>query len=281
MSSTSWADTVEREDRKSAILKKRADRKAMKQKAIENRNVKTEQSFAKNTVGVGKEKTTKFGFQGISKNVVPYHHMQRLLTYGQEHKMLNASRRSRGEKEIPFVMAQFFKGTQNPVFLLRDASSITTVTTTLYNTVIAINASAFNQFADFANLFDEYRPVWGKVHFRGRLNNGWNGTNADQKSQFGFGVIDYADATAITTHSAVVGYDTHKPFACDARSEFAKQTWTIQFEPLPDQDWIPITTQSTNFCWWKPVILAADITIGQANAASVEYEVAFQMRAII
>jgi len=198
----------------------------------------------------------------------------------EDHKLINAARRGRGEKEIPYSFASFFKGTQNPVFMLRFSSVITVVTGNAYNTVIAINASQFPRFADLANLFDEYRPIMGRVHFYGKAKVENTGANI-LHTGFGYGVVDYADSTAITTHQNAVEYDTHKPFSYDSRSKLSVQKWQLQFEPLPDQDWIPIATQSTNFCWWKPVIIAADVDFGVTGVATVEIEVAFQMRAMV
>jgi len=200
----------------------------------------------------------------------------------KDHELINASRRGKGEQEIPFNPASFMKGTQIPSFVLREEFPITVTGATLYNTVIAVNLSQFSQSADFANIFDEYRAIWARVHWDAKSLFYENTATGPQTTKSGFGraVIDYGDSTALTTASIAVGYDTMKRLCLDARSMYASQSWQVKFEPLPDQEWIPVASQSINFCWWKPVILAADSPITTTSGASVVIELCVQMRGI-
>jgi hypothetical protein len=162
------------------------------------------------------------------------------------------------ESFIPYLLPSFMKGTQIvEIRLPLTAYKITVVTATNYTTVLAIDASKFNNFSDCANLFDEYRVVRGEVSY-------YTTYTAITGTCWGAAAIDYSIATAFGSFDAANAHDTAKVGSFNNFSAMdhgsKRYTWPMKFEPLPDQQWTPVTTSNTAFCYWKPYLLG--VTIG-------------------
>jgi hypothetical protein len=187
------------------------------------------------------------------------------------------------KKDIPYLLPDFGKGTQYiEIRLQLTPVTITTVAATLYNTVISINAAAFNNFSDFAGIFDEYRMIGGEIAYQPTtmlVPAAW--------TAFGFisAAIDYGVNTAFGSLNAVLSHDTKKLFSLTAFSGFKVTTtkgiasWPIQLEKLPDKEWIPVTVSNTNVAFWKPFMAAAD-SPGSGNTGFVFGYLDFQFRGL-
>jgi len=173
-------------------------------------------------------------------------------------------------KDIPFDIANFFKGTQNPAFRLYiGISNVTLVTSTIYTTVFVIEGSSLGNFTDFAAIFDEYRVIVGEVWY---LHKGCDMTTNAGTARVGSGhgcaVIDYDESTALASDAAAALFDTRKfvNFVSNYHShgdlDRHKIVWPLKFEKLPDQEWIDTATGTTDFAYWKPYIVAAEVNVG-------------------
>jgi hypothetical protein len=162
------------------------------------------------------------------------------------------------EAFIPYLVPNFMKGTQIVELRLPlTAYKISVANATAYTTVLNLTAAAFNNFTDCANLFDEYRVV------RGHLEYHCTYANTANNVAWGGASIDYSIAAAYGSFDAMYSHDTHVigNYTNYNSKDVGKKrfSWPLNFEPMPDQDWIPTTTTSTVFAYWKPYLLAATI----------------------
>jgi len=174
------------------------------------------------------------------------------------------------QKDIPFDIANFFKGTQNPAFRLYiSITNIVLVTSSIYSTVFVIEGANLGNFSDFTAIFDEYRVIEGEVWY---MQKGVDCTQTAGTARVGSGhgcaVIDYDDSTALASDSAAALYDTRKFLNFVANSvsvcdlEKHKVVWPLKFEKLPDEEWTDSATSTTDFAYWKPYIVAAETNVG-------------------
>jgi hypothetical protein len=161
--------------------------------------------------------------------------------------------------DIPFLLPVFMKKTQSAELRLPlTAYKITLTNATNYTTVLALSASAYNNFTDCANLFDEYRAIRGLLQYHPTYANtatnvAWGGAAVDYSVSGAFGSFD-----AMYSHDqSVIGNYTNYNSRESGKARFS---WPVLLEKLPDEDWIPTTTNSTVFAYWKPFLLAATIT---------------------
>jgi len=173
-------------------------------------------------------------------------------------------------RDIPFDIANFFKGTQNPSFRLYIAiSNVVLVTSSVYNTVFVIEGSSLGNFTDFPAIFDEYRVIVGEVWY---MHKGCDMTTSTGTARVGSGhgcaVIDYDESTALASDAAAALFDTRKfvnfvsNYHSEGNAEKHKIVWPLKFEKLPDQEWIDTATGTTDFAYWKPYIVAAEVNVG-------------------
>jgi len=172
--------------------------------------------------------------------------------------------------DIPFKWSSFFKGTQIPTIRLYLISSlVATSNGVAQTTTLQVSASQFSHFSDLAAVFDEYRPIGGDIEFV--PNAGPLFTNAathQANLQTSVGVIDYDNTTALASFDEGLEYDTKKKFfMCATPSkQLVSTSWRMQFEKLPDQQWVDCATNSTVFCTWKMYANAADIAFSNSRA---------------
>ncbi len=202
----------------------------------------------------------------LKKSRVPADKLQALLLVDPKLKSIPVSR-----KDIPFDLANFFKGTQNPTFRLYIALTNITLPAagggTPYNTVFVVEGAALGNFTDFGLIFDEYRVISGMIEYRRQnmVNNNKGSTGADTVNAVakGIAVVDYDDSTPLAAMVDANLYDTKKfvnfmnvnvSEDCIEDNEHDVARWPLLFEKLPDQDWIDTSTGTTDFAYWKPVI---------------------------
>lgn len=166
-------------------------------------------------------------------------------------------------REIPFNISSFMKGTQYPTLrLYQQQVLINTTAATAVNSVIQATAASFLNFADLANIFDEYRPIRGELYVYNIQSNFIPSAAVGVQCVPAVGVIDYNDTTALASFDAGLSYDTHKVFILYPTTILnppKPNRWTMKFEELPDQEWIPSSTDTTAFASLKLYAAGTDI----------------------
>jgi hypothetical protein len=172
---------------------------------------------------------------------------------------------------IPYDWSKLMGGTQYPTIRLAiSKTNLGTTAATAYTTVRSISAASLLNFSDLASVFDEYRVIGSTFElYPNKIGGTMNSTTASNITDRGFAVIDYASATALTSTDDCLAYDTVKAFSCAAFNhggEWDPQKWEVIFEPMPDQEWIPVGTTNTVFYNWKPYLgnNQVDATVGEA-----------------
>lgn len=171
------------------------------------------------------------------------------------------------KRDIPYFIPDFRKETQIVEARLYYLSDVNTVAATAFTTVTSFTAAGFNNFSDFASIFDEYRlGKVGKVSYTPVTYVNVNGTFAIDCG-FCIACIDYGVSSANGSQLAAWSHDNKQMFylvshpgATQSKGNYGKEGrahWTVEPEPLPDQDWIPSTTSNTVFYYWKPYMAAA------------------------
>lgn len=166
-------------------------------------------------------------------------------------------------REIPFNISSFMKGTQYPTLrLYQQRVLINTTAATVVNSVIQATAASFLNFADLANIFDEYRPIRGELYVYNMYHNFQPNAAIGSPAAPAVGVIDYNDTTALASYDAGLSYDTHRIFVVYPTvitSPPKPNRWPLRFEELPDQEWIPTSTDTTAFASLKLYADGTDI----------------------
>jgi hypothetical protein len=190
-------------------------------------------------------------------------------------------------REIPFLLPDIRKKTQIvEVRLTSDFIAITTVAATAYTTVVPIIHSSFTNQVDLINVFEEVRPVRGKVYYVPRFSMvGVNG--AASLRDIGGAVVDFANNAALVSTATLLDHDNVVTFPLFSSSDRQKNIGrfpqaTAQWSVLPD--WLPSeawedTSSVSAFAWWKPYFAVADVTTsGTVGYAILEMD--FQYRGV-
>jgi len=169
---------------------------------------------------------------------------------------LTTRRRRKDREDIPFGFPMFFKGTQAPVIrLYMSNTTITTAASTIYSTVFTVSASTLLNFSDFAACFDEYRVLRGEIQYVPFVTAA-NSTPSVSAQGFCVAVVDYANSGALASLSTALSHDTRRLFSlivnARVKPAIAIERWPLQFEKLPDEEWISVSTTGTAFAYWKP-----------------------------
>jgi hypothetical protein len=237
----------------------------------------------------------KQGKKGPRKNKslrpIPHEVCQQLVRFGQYVQRLKnvTSVTSHGQAlpshDIPYGPSHFVKGTQAPVLRLKMKQQIISTAAAAYTTVLPVDASVFSNFTDLAVVFDEYRCLRGEVKYF-PVSQFTMTIAAVGNNTFGGAVIDYGNASAMTTFDDMNSHDTARYFGlCDTPGKERKHhepaaVWDIQLEPLPDEEWLPTATSSTVFYWWKPYFSAAATLSSSFTAGYLLGWMDFQFRGI-
>lgn len=188
-------------------------------------------------------------------------------------------------KDIPYWNPTFAKGTQViEVLLYSNKVNVTTVASTAYATVQNITAALFNNFSDFAGIFDEYRMVGGKCNYYPALLTSVTGTT-NPGTGFCVAAVDYGVSSAFASQDAAISHDNKQFFyltamvnqLLDQRRGVAE--WKLELEPLPDEDWIPATTNNTVVAYWKPYMESGN-SPGNFTIGFMTYQMRFQFRGL-
>ncbi len=203
-------------------------------------------------------------------------------------RKLAAFRRSQKQgvlpADIPFNWSEFFKGTQAPTLRLYMSRNVLAATTaTNITQTYSMTAAQFQDFSDLAAVFDEYRPIGGEIYY---VPGSWPvftiGATHQANLETSIGVIDYDNATALASFNEGLEYDTKKWFnLVSATGETAEKTitrWPVQFERLPDQEWLDTATTSTAFAVFKMFTDGNDITFSNSRVGSFCGWMDFQFR---
>jgi len=189
-------------------------------------------------------------------------------------------------EDIPYGSSLFIKGTQTPVLRLPlTLQAVTTTASTLYILVVAISASSFLNFSDLALVFSEYRVIRGELEYHAVTFIG-NTTAGYVTNSFGVAVIDYVDQTVLASLDAGNAFDTKKFFGLNSypgafvTNGDTAATWPLQFERLPDEEWITTATTNTKFAFWKPYFPGASI-VATGTAGYLAGWMDFQFRGML
>lgn len=188
-------------------------------------------------------------------------------------------------RDIPFLLPGIDKKSQIvEVRLVTDYISVTTVNATAYTTVQAFAFSTFSNSADLKNVFDEVRPIRGKVYYIPRYIYGGNSAGA-AIMEVGGAAIDFANASAFGSSASMLQHDNHvmftllqvtQPATARRRFDLCSAEWDILFDGSPDKNWQDASA-STNVAWWKPYFNPGDVTAG-VTVGYLVAEMDFQFR---
>jgi len=163
------------------------------------------------------------------------------------------------EEVIPYGWPDFNKGTQCPVFrlYLRQSQYIITGTaSTAIALSLPIQASLLTNYGDLSLAFDEYRPLRGLVSYHSASQYPSSASSVGSNT-LGVGCVDYINSAVPTAFDDVVGHDSHKYLQLCQTSgthvdmQEGSGKWKLDFDPLPDQQWLNITASSTVFAYIK------------------------------
>jgi len=165
-------------------------------------------------------------------------------------------------RDIPYLLPDFFKGTQVVQVRLVNTVALNTVAATAYSSVTNLQASQYNNFSDFAGIFDEYRVLNGGVSYFPQVAF----FPAAASTLFGSGAaaIDYSISAAFTSLVGPISHDNMQIFDLvsvgrqEVHPKFGSAYWKVEVEKQPDQDWLPVTNSTTPWAYWKPYVVAAN-----------------------
>jgi len=185
-------------------------------------------------------------------------------------------------RDIPFLLPSVMKKTQVvELRLITDYQSITTVATVAYATALAVNYNKFANNTDLKNVFDEVRPVRGKIYYIPRYESSSTITGV------GGAAVDFANVSAFGSSSSMLQHDNHVMFSlqavtekqnCRKRFDFATATWEVLIDATPDENWQD-TNAPVDFAWWKPYFVGIDVTLS-AVVGYLVMEFDFQFRGL-
>jgi len=129
------------------------------------------------------------------------------------------------------------------------SAAAVTSTTGIVVTVVTLEASVLAGFGYYGSIFDEYRPTGPfRILFYPTFVS---------SVQLLVGVIDYIDATALSSAAAGMLYDTAKVFAAVYGGGRTKPTeWKGHLLGIPDLTWLDTSTTTTDFAYWKAYAFA-------------------------
>lgn len=183
-----------------------------------------------------------------------YDQKENMIMHKAVKRFASAKRKS---GDIPWKWAQFYEKTQFPTIRLWYAhDDVDTTSGNAVLDVMPINLGEFLNFADFTGAFDEFRPIGGEMEYHSVSDsNTPTGATAARYLGTGVVVIDYGDGNALTTFDNGISFDTREFFNLFHSPTKAKNEpvrLPVWLEPLPDQEWLSVTTGSaTNFAWMK------------------------------
>jgi hypothetical protein len=196
--------------------------------------------------------------------ILPSHNLFKMIVNPPKEYRLKRAR------EIPYLPIEWGKGTQIPTFrLYSDFTLVTSSAGNVINTVISIDAAQFSFFSSAATIFDEYRPIRGGVQLDTLLAS-------TQRNGVIVGVIDYDDATALTTTQLANHFDTKKIVNLERKEK--PYRWAVMFDATPDKNWLTTATTNTLFAAWKAYGNSSGGVPASTDVALVSCWIDFQFR---
>jgi hypothetical protein len=168
-------------------------------------------------------------------------------------------------------------GTQEPVFKLRsDISVIVSTAGSVINTVINMDVTGIHDWASWVSLFDEYQLLHAEfvgVPYQAVTPTTLGAANNDTTPAVV--VVDYDNATALTSASDAIAYDSHKIwFFSKANTKLLKMK--VQPQGIPDFTWYD--TAAPVISSWIKMYGLANTAVASATlcAGYVEYTIRFR-----
>lgn len=156
---------------------------------------------------------------------------------------------------IPFVREIWSKGTQIPTIRTYFAGSdVVSTGGADILTVVDINAQDFTGMNELCQVFDEFRPLRGVLHWGPEVNVSLrNSTGIDYHATV-VGYVDFVNGNPPGSRAAALAHDNSRQFHCTRQEEFP-----FEFDFAPDQNWQDSAVLTTNFGYLK---FYSDTTLG-------------------
>jgi len=147
--------------------------------------------------------------------------------------------RKEASRQAPFHPSKFYNGTQ--VISIRLYTTIALLTSngsSQINFVIPFDPANFLQWSSFQTIFDEYRPLRGRVHL---VSSFIGGTTSE-------GILavatDFDNSTAFSSYTVVSAFDTCHVYRLGGMDHYID----VQFDGMPDFEWV--NTAATSAAAW-------------------------------
>lgn len=168
-----------------------------------------------------------------------------------------------------------FLGTQQPTFRLRTGfTTLTTTATPNLVTVIGMDSSGITQWTGLAAIFDEYRILKAKLHVQPTYQSFGASATAIAAMPV-ICVVDYDDATALSSLTNAIQYDTARTLYMGASN---CKTHIVEARPegQPDLAWVTTASPTIPFYWkfWSvSTLIPTSLGMGYAY---IEVEIEFR-----
>lgn len=201
--------------------------------------------------------------------------------------LVNHLRSGRHRRDIPFLLPMIQKKSQIvEIRMCTPYTNVSVTASTNFSSVATWNMTNFIDVADVKSLFDEVRPIIGKVFYMPRYVVGVNGTSPAICGAGG-AVIDLANSSSFATSDSLVNHDNHVLFDLyrtnshptnKGRFSNATAAWTVLWDAYPDSNWAD-TNATPDIFFWKPWFGGGDIPL-TGTAGYLVAEVVFQFRGL-
>lgn len=168
-----------------------------------------------------------------------------------------------------------FLGTQQPIFTFRTGVTTLTSSGTNLTQVVAMDVTGVTAWSSLANIFDEYR-VRRAVLKMMPLYAGYGASATTIAAMPIIVVVDYDDATALSSISNALQYDTSKVVHFGTANPKVMHSEHARPEGQPDLAWVTTASPTVPF-WFKFYSITTLIPSSQAvGYCYIEAEIEFR-----
>lgn len=168
-----------------------------------------------------------------------------------------------------------FLGTQQPILTARTGFTVLTTSGTNLTQVVSMDVTGISGWSSFANLFDEYRVRKAKLHIL-PYYIGYGASATSLASMPIIVVVDYDDATALSTSAQAIQYDTEKIIYFGSSKPVVHTAKPAQPEGQPDLAWV--TTASPTVPFWFKFYSITTLVPSSASIGQIYLEVEIEFR---
>jgi hypothetical protein len=182
---------------------------------------------------------------------------------------------------VPYWVVDFRKGTQIVQIRLYYNLAITVTASTTYSSVTTLQFSNFTNSTELTTVFDEYRPLRGRVEYHPIAVAFISTTAINITNMFGAAAIDYQGSAAFASLASASAHDTVKFLQFTPTGQVGTKPaakWPVLLEPLPDEQWNPTSPGTGGFAWWKPYIPSTYVPAAAGDVGYLHTYMDFQFR---